>query len=57
MSLNLFEHVWPPETLIDGGESVVDARMSFFVVKLDESLKVIFLDFEHLANSLAILAK
>ena len=57
MSFDLLEHVWPPETTVDGGKSVVNARMSILIVKLREGLNSIFRSFENLANLFAIFSK
>ena len=40
--LDLVEDAWPPKTLVDGCESVVDTGMSFLVVELDEGLMAFF---------------
>ena len=38
MVLDILIKIWPPETFVDGCCSVVDARVSSFIVKLGESL-------------------
>ena len=38
MILDFLVKIWPPETFVDSCCSVVDAKVSSFIVKLSESL-------------------